>query len=950
MAASFHDSIVNKSKVDIKYGINYLEILDRLSEKTLFWSHSVDDLWQSIPLDLRVVVSKITFLILTCTNKDNLLLCVKQLVFNINNFRPWFYPPDLILSDNLMSALSSIRNSSLPFATLITQPEPAPDDDDYSADVSRAIHYLRRVSPLLEVWMASDPANVAWFFASKFERINIRDKYPGHKFVERSLGEVPYWVPHVTSSTLTRAQARLLAKGYLYTSATDKRHMSTNVAAYLTALLNGGWRQNYEEAYPSTHPPDQRATVTHLNSILNLLPLGLPQPLVLVVLLSLGADTLLPDPVFDYIVKFRVLNLSLPRTLSVLNELSTCLRRCSMTPLKVAVSDDLTCRYSYWYLTSGRSLLVSDWRQEMVNRTTKTYHIRSDLDFHRPLTWRKESTAYEQEDPDFYRRFCEHATRVFMELLPDKMSHETFYDFLLRRNEWMTSGSSGGEFVVVDGVKISVNKRGFVESIKAQEYAKLLYTAFPNENATGSEKMENGRARAIYGTKILHYILSSYATHGLEERLSHVNSLEKSYSGAALMNREAKRARLSGDPTKHLSMFNYSDFNIQHSPEVQKLLFETCAEVGAARGCPKDWFVAHHWLAQSKLNMTATFPDPDRSGAHVFKHVVQGMFSGTRSTDLINTICNLIYLKIAMDIVREKFSLEPVNLYNVHQGDDVWVSNENSLWAAVLFFTMNRMGFVFNSAKQMLGSMRGEFLRVLYSKGQALGYSARALVNLILRPVQNSLVTELEKHDKWETKLAAFLQRWVNVPGITMSQENQAAFYTSVYRRLQAVQAYDASVAGKIKMPIMLLKPTQPTLRAVPEDYLLGEVTSDKVEVHYVEGNHVTILDHNKIAKAINGEPLEDAEEFKQLIFQGEIDKVASLVMESAVLLEPSRTPRSTIPRLELRAALIAARLLRTICDELAIDINTCVAWSDSRIVLHWIDSTEAIGNSVVDG
>ncbi|CAB0044667.1 unnamed protein product [Trichogramma brassicae] len=69
-----------------------------------------------------------------------------------------------------------------------------------------------------------------------------------------------------------------------------------------------------------------------------------------------------------------------------------------------------------------------------------------------------------------------------------------------------------------------------------------------------------------------------------------------------------------------------------------------------------------------------------------------------------------------------------------------------------------------------------------------------------------------------------------------------------------------------------------------------------------------------------------------------------------SVLVDPARTPRSTIPRLELRAALIAARLLRTTCDELAIDINTCVAWSDSRIVLHWIDSTEAIGNSVVDG
>ena len=43
-------------------------------------------------------------------------------------------------------------------------------------------------------------------------------------------------------------------------------------------------------------------------------------------------------------------------------------------------------------------------------------------------------------------------------------------------------------------------------------------------------------------------------------------------------------------------------------------------------------------------------------------------------------------------------------------------------------------------------------------------------------------------------------------------------------------------------------------------------MTSDKLAIHYTDGNHLTILESNKIANAINGDPLEDAEEFKQSI------------------------------------------------------------------------------------
>jgi len=38
------------------------------------------------------------------------------------------------------------------------------------------------------------------------------------------------------------------------------------------------------------------------------------------------------------------------------------------------------------------------------------------------------------------------------------------------------------------------------------------------------------------------------------------------------------------------------------------------------------------------------------------------------------------------------------------------------------------------------------------------------------------------------------------------------------------------------------------------------------VEVHYVEGNHITILDNDKVAAAINGQPLQDPKAFKKLL------------------------------------------------------------------------------------
>ena len=46
------------------------------------------------------------------------------------------------------------------------------------------------------------------------------------------------------------------------------------------------------------------------------------------------------------------------------------------------------------------------------------------------------------------------------------------------------------------------------------------------------------------------------------------------------------------------------------------------------------------------------------------------------------------------------------------------------------------------------------------------------------------------------------------------------------------------------------------------------QVTKEKVEVHHIDGNHVTIVDNKKVAQAINGDPLEDADAFKATIME----------------------------------------------------------------------------------
>ena len=86
------------------------------------------------------------------------------------------------------------------------------------------------------------------------------------------------------------------------------------------------------------------------------------------------------------------------------------------------------------------------------------------------------------------------------------------------------------------------------------------------------------------------------------------------------------------------------------------------------------------------------------------------------------------------------------------------------------------------------------------------------------------LVAELEKFTTWDERLQAFLTCVSKVSDFKVSMKSQAAFCTAIYKRLQAVENHDVSKVSPIKTSMILIKPTQPTVRTVPEDYGLGKV------------------------------------------------------------------------------------------------------------------------------
>ncbi|UUV42236.1 MAG: putative RNA dependent RNA polymerase [Hanko totivirus 8] len=411
----------------------------------------------------------------------------------------------------------------------------------------------------------------------------------------------------------------------------------------------------------------------------------------------------------------------------VFKSLSIAIRRTGYWPNGQAATLEEVTGAAGWELAIGRSMNKTDWLEEKSKRVEHFIPLR------RPTEPTKDSSSND--------RYCAdlkvHLKRVMQELVPRPTKRDSWPEYIEDRQSWCSSGSTGGKRLKLsDGESIRLNKHAYFETLTKDDMVAWLYGK-PVTRATASEKFELGKSRAIYGTQPEDYVISSYVLDGIEPQLHRVKGVESGLLGLDYIATMVRRCAAVEKDGAECTMIDYADFNYQHTLTAQSLVFQTLAEVMKVMNYHPDKVNACLWTAEALLNQECRFPGDD--GA--YHKIKQGMFSGCRATNFINTLLNVCYFRVAAQWVEENLGLKPIGLHNIHQGDDVWISNQSRLWAMAVFEVMQNCGFIFQPSKQMFDVCRGEFLRVVYTREGCRGYLGRCIGTTIMKPIQGTDVT-----------------------------------------------------------------------------------------------------------------------------------------------------------------------------------------------------------------
>lgn len=513
------------------------------------------------------------------------------------------------------------------------------------------------------------------------------------------------------SKVKSRRHVKDLNSIFPWSSDADKSHTSVDVASLI---------------YWVTRQPGevQGKLQERLKSALDCLPVGAANVTVSAWLMAAaGLDPV--EKLFALVAKDKVCGMPSAVYAKYWKCVSTALRRTSRWPDggHATLAEVTSC--SYFELPTGRSVNISDWTEERKKRTECVVNLRPPL---------CEAEPNELSNGMYLQLLRVELDVIMRQLIRSSDIWPTWEVAVKTRQSWVSAGSSGGARIMVEGQNERLNKQAYFETISKEEMLTWLESE-PAIRAVASEKFEMGKARAIYGTLPTDYAIMSYVIGSSERKLWRVDGVESGLSGLDEVMCVVRRAQVAATQGTECTMIDYADFNYQHTLPAQALVFSTMADrLREVRANP-DVVRACDWCAKALLNQWCTYPNiagPVR--------ITQGMFSGCRGTNFLNTLLNVAYMRVASNEVKRHLNIEAVHFYNIHQGDDVWISNRSRLWAASLYLTLQKSGLIFQAGKQMFDRQRGEFLRVVYTKEGAQGYPVRAIGSLIISPVQSTEV------------------------------------------------------------------------------------------------------------------------------------------------------------------------------------------------------------------
>lgn len=128
------------------------------------------------------------------------------------------------------------------------------------------------------------------------------------------------------------------------------------------------------------------------------------------------------------------------------------------------------------------------------------------------------------------------------------------------------------------------------------------------------------------------------------------------------------------------------------------------------------------------------------------------------------------------------------------------------------------------------------------------------LISGILRtvyPEESIDVMQIMKNNPtWELRIEKLLE--MASDQYLYSTEYLRTMANCLFQRIKMVINYKTDPSHMLRSPITLVRPTEISIVDVEDDYGIQKLTNGTTNVKYVEGNHLTMLEHAKLIQIIN--------------------------------------------------------------------------------------------------
>jgi hypothetical protein len=226
-----------------------------------------------------------------------------------------------------------------------------------------------------------------------------------------------------------------------------------------------------------------------------------------------------------------------------------------------------------------------------------------------------------------------------------------------------------------------------------------------------SEKLENGKTRAIFACDTVTYLAFDHLLSSVEKRWRGRRVILNPGRGGHLG--MAERVGQARNRAGISAMLDYDDFNSHHTIRAMQIVTEEVAILTGYDQTLTDKLV--YSLDHQMIHV----------GDKEYGRAAGTLMSGHRGTTFFNSILNMAYLMIELG---EDWLLDHPSL---HVGDDVYLGLRDYAEAGFVVDTIMGSPLRMNPRKQSIGHVSTEFLRVASGARYSYAYLARAVAGAV---------------------------------------------------------------------------------------------------------------------------------------------------------------------------------------------------------------------------